>query len=361
MLTVNGFWEVLPLPKGDVICLHAFDGHLRLRLPHAAVSAALLALADGADETDVVEAAATRYGLAGRRAVETAIRQLTEAGVLIRSVTPKSSYRSSVDLRYQALLDWLVLFSPEDGGAALFNKLRSSQALLIGLGGAGSTCAAMLTASGIGGLTLVDGDRVAFSNLTRQIFYTEQQAATGAYKVNALAEYLTALNSSVRIDRAPTYISCVEDVRKLVPGHNLVILTADAPRILLSRWVNSACVAERCPFLYCFLGQVGPMFIPDRSPCFGCVEETWRQESGREYDEIVEALQVRHTREFPSMVSGPVHVGELLFTEAFAQLTGVYEPRSSNGTIRIGPGGEVFKPLRRHECCAECAPLQHRS
>jgi hypothetical protein len=358
---LNGFWEVLPLAGGDVLCVHSFDGQLRLRAPHVAVVDALEQVESGVDEEALLCAAESQHGAAGRAAVAVAIARLVDMGVLIRSREPAAASPTAAARaagRYDTLRDWLAIFSPEDYGAAAFERLRASRVAMIGLGGAGSVCAAMLAASGVGWLTLVDGDCVSPSNLTRQIFYTEADAEAGNFKARALAARLESLNGGTVSTPVTRFVTSVADAREFVRGHDLVILTADAPRILLTRWVNRACVVERCALIYCFLGQVGPMFVPGRSACFGCVEAAWRAESGLEYDEIVEALQRRHTREYPSLASGPVRVGELLFSEALAQLSGIVSPRTLDGTVRVGPGGETIVPVPPSEQCAECAPYR---
>ena len=53
-------------------------------------------------------------------------------------------------------------------------KLRKSEVLLIGFGGLGTPCATYLAQAGIGRLEIIDADTVAFSNLNRQFFFTEQ-------------------------------------------------------------------------------------------------------------------------------------------------------------------------------------------
>ena len=54
-----------------------------------------------------------------------------------------------------------------------YMELAAQQRVIIfGVGGVGSWCAEMLIRSGIGNLTLVDSDRVALSNINRQLMAT---------------------------------------------------------------------------------------------------------------------------------------------------------------------------------------------
>ena len=54
-------------------------------------------------------------------------------------------------------------------GEAAMHSLRSAHVVVVGLGGVGSWCAEALARSGIGTLTVIDSDRVAESNMNRQL------------------------------------------------------------------------------------------------------------------------------------------------------------------------------------------------
>ena len=55
-------------------------------------------------------------------------------------------------------------------GSDAFSRLRNAHVAVFGLGGVGSYVTEALTRSGIGHLSLIDSDRVAVSNLNRQLF-----------------------------------------------------------------------------------------------------------------------------------------------------------------------------------------------
>lgn len=54
-------------------------------------------------------------------------------------------------------------------GQAAFEAITTAHVCVVGLGGVGSWCAEALARSGVGTLTLVDGDTVAESNINRQL------------------------------------------------------------------------------------------------------------------------------------------------------------------------------------------------
>lgn len=72
----------------------------------------------------------------------------------------------------------------EDG----MSRLRDVKVIVFGVGGVGSWCAEALVRSGIRHLTIVDGDRVAVSNINRQLMATVQ--TIGEKKVEALKKHL---------------------------------------------------------------------------------------------------------------------------------------------------------------------------
>ncbi len=84
------------------------------------------------------------------------------------------------------------------GGAAM-ERLAAAHVAVFGLGGVGGHAAEALARSGVGTLTLVDGDTVALSNLNRQLFAT--RATVGMPKVDAAAERLLAIDPQLNITR----------------------------------------------------------------------------------------------------------------------------------------------------------------
>lgn len=77
-------------------------------------------------------------------------------------------------------------------GEAAFAAITSAHVCVIGLGGVGSWCAEALARSGVGRLTLVDGDTVAESNINRQLPALEN--TLGRAKAQVLAERFAAIN-----------------------------------------------------------------------------------------------------------------------------------------------------------------------
>lgn len=91
-------------------------------------------------------------------------------------------------------------------GKATFNALRQVRVAIFGLGGVGSWCLESLVRSGIGEFLLVDFDKVAPSNLNRQLPATTK--TIGRVKLEVLAERMREINPEVKLElRATKYTS----------------------------------------------------------------------------------------------------------------------------------------------------------
>ncbi|MBR1731201.1 MAG: ThiF family adenylyltransferase, partial [Ruminococcus sp.] len=76
----------------------------------------------------------------------------------------------------------------EDG----ISKLKVSRVAVFGIGGVGGYTAEALVRGGVGELDIIDKDRVALTNINRQIFALHN--TVGEYKVDAAMERLLAIN-----------------------------------------------------------------------------------------------------------------------------------------------------------------------
>ena len=123
-------------------------------------------------------------------------------------------------------------------------RLRQSQALIIGLGGLGSPVALYLAAAGVGKLTLVDFDTVDLPNLQRQIIH--RTADLGRPKVESARDALWALNphiEMVAIARALDDTELLEQVRQA----DVVVDASDNLRTRLA--INAACIHAGTPLV----------------------------------------------------------------------------------------------------------------
>jgi sulfur carrier protein ThiS adenylyltransferase len=97
--------------------------------------------------------------------------------------------------------------------------LRGKNVFVAGAGGLGSNVCVMLVRAGIGGITVVDFDRVEPSNLNRQQYFRDQ---VGMPKVNALKENLLRINPDLEISIVNERLSA-ENCGKLIPEKTAII------------------------------------------------------------------------------------------------------------------------------------------
>ncbi len=136
-------------------------------------------------------------------------------------------------------------------------RLADAHVMVVGLGGVGSWAVEALVRSGIGHLTLVDGDTVALSNTNRQLHALEGNY--GRYKAEALRERMLLINPDAEIkirtdfitpENADTFftseldwvLDCIDDLR------GKTILVASAHKAGVNIAVSGGAAARRDPF-----------------------------------------------------------------------------------------------------------------
>ncbi len=156
-------------------------------------------------------------------------------------------------------------------GEAGQDRLASSTALIVGLGGLGVPAATYLVTAGIGHLVLNDFDTIDESNLARQPLYTGHDI--GQSKVAVAASALSRLNPDTAIGTIDQRLDA-EALRAAVDQSDVVLDGCDnfATRFA----VNEACVQTATPLVsgaaIRFEAQLA-VFRADRpgSPCYRCL------------------------------------------------------------------------------------------
>lgn len=76
-------------------------------------------------------------------------------------------------------------------------KLQNSRVIIFGVGGVGGYSAEALARAGVGYIELVDSDRVALSNINRQIIATH--STVGMYKTEAMRDRIATINPDCQV------------------------------------------------------------------------------------------------------------------------------------------------------------------
>ena len=126
-------------------------------------------------------------------------------------------------------------------GDEAMGRIAEKRVIIFGVGGVGSWCAESLVRSGIRKLTIVDSDRVAVTNINRQLMATTK--TVGQVKVDALKERLLTINPSAEITalqqiftaetaesfQLGTYDYIIDAIDSLKDKALLIIMAASTP------------------------------------------------------------------------------------------------------------------------------------
>lgn len=150
-------------------------------------------------------------------------------------------------------------------------KLDQSHVLIIGAGGLGSPAAMYLAASGIGHLTICDGDQVDLTNLQRQIIHDSN--SIGLAKVQSAKQSLAGINPRINVTAVQQHIDA-EKLSGIVPQVDAVIDASD--NFSTRHQVNQACVTYKKPLIsgaaIRFDGQISVFDLSrTASPCYHCL------------------------------------------------------------------------------------------
>ena len=108
-------------------------------------------------------------------------------------------------------------------------RLASVHVGIVGVGGVGSWAVEALARSGIGKLTLIDGDDVCTSNTNRQLHAVEGEY--GKPKVAVMAARAKAINPAIEIDAIASFVTPKNLEDLLGRGYDLVLDCCDAFRV----------------------------------------------------------------------------------------------------------------------------------
>ena len=159
----------------------------------------------------------------------------------------------------------------DEFGEEAQERLLAAHALVIGAGGLGSSALLYLASSGVGRITVCDGDRVDLTNLQRQVVH--RQESVGRPKAASAAETLRAINPEIRVEPLEERAG-PERLAALVRTADVVLDCSD--NFATRHALNRACVAARKPLVsgagIRFDGQVAVFDLRRTdAPCYNCL------------------------------------------------------------------------------------------
>lgn len=150
-------------------------------------------------------------------------------------------------------------------------KLLDAHALVVGAGGLGCSAALFLASSGVGTLTLCDGDTVDLTNLQRQILH--RTSTIGKPKVDSARQAISDINPQVHVNT----LNARADEAKLSELASQADVVLDCSDNFATRYAaNRACLAQRKPLVsgaaIQYSGQVAVFdYRKADAPCYNCL------------------------------------------------------------------------------------------
>lgn len=150
-------------------------------------------------------------------------------------------------------------------------RLLRSRVAVAGCGAIGALTIETLARAGVGYLRVIDRDFVEFSNLQRQVLYSETDARECCPKAIACARHIAKINSSIEVE------PWVEDlhpanIERLLGGVDLIL---DATDNFETRYlINDVAVKHRTQWVYAAAVAATAMsltVIPGKTACLRCI------------------------------------------------------------------------------------------
>lgn len=245
-----------------------------------------------------------------------------------------------------------------DHQVGMWNKLRNSKVLIIGLGAVGTWVACNLVESGVEKLFLLDPDDVDVTNLHRQYGYTLKDV--GKKKTDALEERLKKYNTEVNVSK---YNMMLDGVALEVFDSvqlDLIINCADKPNVdTTTMWVGEYGMKRGIPHIVgggynMHLSLIGQTVMPGKSACVKCFQLQLEEENTID-SQRVKKLQIKNRKvgSFGPMCS---MIASFVGIEAIKVLTGCVEPANINrrGEFDIYSMNIKYKNFIRRDDCEWC-------
>lgn len=112
-------------------------------------------------------------------------------------------------------------------------RLKNANVLVVGLGGVGAYAAEMICRSGVGSMTIVDGDHIYPSNRNRQL--PALKSTEGMAKAEVMGQRILDINPAIRLTVIQEYIMDDRIIEILDKGFDYVVDAIDTltPKIFL--------------------------------------------------------------------------------------------------------------------------------
>ncbi|QDE40264.1 tRNA cyclic N6-threonylcarbamoyladenosine(37) synthase TcdA [Luteibacter pinisoli] len=206
-------------------------------------------------------------------------------------------------------------------GRGTLDRLAHAHVCVIGIGGVGSWAAEALARSGIGRLTLIDGDDVCLSNTNRQLHALEGQY--GRPKVGVIAERAHAINPTIRLEAMERFLTPSTLDELLDRNYDVVIDACDAMKVKLETIVW--CRRRKVPLVT--VGAAGGRTDPTQIRV--------RDLSRTEHDAMLSMIRKRLRQEY----NFPRNPDRFFGVSAVYSMQNVQYPQADGSVCGVRPAG----------------------
>lgn len=284
------------------------------------------------------------------------LQYLRSKGIL-DNVEPKEDFNSYN--QYRRVIHFLAEYShSHEHLVAMWNRIKNSTVLIVGLGAVGTWVTTNLAQSGVGTIILMDGDTVDVSNLHRQFGYTEIDV--GSFKVDALEKRIHAYSINTQVIKEYSFLNetalHVFDQTKI----DLIINCADKPTVDdTSLWIGEYAMKRGIPHIVgggynLHLSLIGQTVLPGKTACLRCFQKTLEEENTIDPKKVKKlSVKNRKVGSFGPMCS---MISSMVGMEAIKVLAGDIQPSNVNrrGEFDIYNMDIKYKEYTRRDDCEWC-------
>lgn len=261
--------------------------------------------------------------------------------------------------KFRRVIHFLADYSnSHDDLINMWNNIKGSSVLIIGLGAVGSWVAINLVQSGVENIILMDNDVVELSNLHRQFGYYESNI--GMRKTDVLETRLKEINSKVKIIKYNSFLDETSLNEFNDTKIDLIINCADKPNVdSTSYWVGEYSMKRGIPHIIgggynLHLSLIGQTVLPGKSACINCFKKTLEEENKIDSNKVKKlAVKNRKVGSFGPMCS---MIASLIGMEAIKVLSKKIIPSNLNrrGEFNIYTMDFQYKNYERRDDCEWC-------
>lgn len=347
---------------GDLISLEDPDGRVL----------ALLELLDGTREAaDVYRELSPRYPDLSLGDVQSAIADLDESRLIQDSSDTGSDFDADGHERWSRNFGFFETYASLDTSTYDFQRrIRDTKIAVLGIGGVGTHMVLDLVAIGFTDIQIADFDTVELSNLNRQVLYGER--LIGQPKIMIAAERARDFNSGIHLEADQARLESADDVYRLVHDRDIVIGTADNPKLDIEHWLNEGCVRAGAALISggvvtqaAFLSTI----VPGISGCLRCCYDSAADAdpTTRLVRQDLEATQARGERfaeDYAAFNGLVVLLAAQMIGEAVRLASRITPPLTVGRLVQMSfddPRPQVAEAFKRLPDCPVCAGAEPKA